>query len=149
MQYHFVTEEEFLAEVGRGAFVEWAVFAGHHYGTTIDAVNSLKARGQVAILDIDIQGVKSLKALPRERIDPFYMMLVPPSVADLRKRLEGRGDTSPTSMHRRLERAAIELEYAKIDGFFDRVIVSGPIEETYEQFKAAILESQRVKDARM
>ncbi len=59
-----------------------------------------------------------------------------------KKRIEGRGDTSPTSMRKRLAIAQIELEHARIPGFFDRVIVSGDREETYCIFKQAILESQ-------
>jgi guanylate kinase len=56
--------------------------------------------------------------------------------------IEKRGDTSPASMRKRLDIAAVELEHARIPGFFDRVIVSGELEETYQNFKKAILESQ-------
>jgi guanylate kinase len=59
-----------------------------------------------------------------------------------KKRIEGRGDTSPASMRKRLAIAQIELEHARIPGFFDRVVVSGDREETYRTFKQAILDSQ-------
>lgn len=108
----------------------------------MDALNHVKQRGQIALLDIDLQGVKTLKALPRDRINPFFIALVPPSVEELQKRLEGRGDTSPNSMRKRLDTARIELEHARIPGFFDKVIVSGDREETYDAFKKAILDSQ-------
>jgi guanylate kinase len=88
------------------------------------------------------QGVKTLKSLPRERVDPFYIALVPESLQVLQERLEKRGDTSPASMRKRLDTASIELEHTRIPGFFDRVIISAGLDETYEAFKKAIMESQ-------
>jgi guanylate kinase len=148
VQYHFVTKERFQEEIANNSFIEWAIYSGNHYGTTVEAVNSLKQRKLIAILDIDIQGVISLKALPRSRIDPFYIMLVPPSIEDLRARLLGRGDTSPTSMRKRLDTAVVELEYANKPGYFDRVIVSGEREATYKAFVQAMQDSQ-IHDAKM
>ena len=91
VQYHFVTQETFKEEIERDEFIEWAVYAGNYYGTTVKALKDVKQKGQIALLDIDLQGVKSLKARPD--LDPYYLVLVPPSVDDLQKRLEGRGDT--------------------------------------------------------
>lgn len=149
VQYHFVTLERFREEIAAGSFIEWAVYSGNHYGTTVKAVTDLAAQGKIALLDIDLQGVKSLKALPKASIDPFYIVLVPPSVDDLRRRIEGRGDTSPESMRKRLDTAVVELEHAAIPGFFDRVIVSGDREMTYQTFLEAMQASQAGAEARM
>lgn len=149
VQYHFTTVDRFKEEVAQGAFIEWAVYAGNYYGTTVSALTQVKDKGQIALLDIDLQGVKTLKSLPRERVDPFYIALVPQSIEVLQQRIEKRGDTSPASMRKRLDIAAVELEHTRIPGFFDRVIVSAGLEETYEAFKKAILESQEKKAAQL
>ena len=73
-------------EIEQKAFIEWAVYAGNYYGTTVAALASVKAKGQIALLDIDLQGVKTLKSLGKERVDPFYVVLVPPSIEDLQVR---------------------------------------------------------------
>ena len=144
MQYHFVTPDKFKEEIEKGAFIEWASYAGNYYGTTVGALQDVEKKGRVALLDIDLQGVKSLKAVDKSVVDPFYLVLVPPSMDDLRHRLEGRGDTSPGAMRKRLDTAKVELEHSRIPGFFDRVITSGEREETYAQFKEAMIESSKV-----
>jgi len=61
VQYHFVTVERFKDEVAEGSFVEWAVYSGNYYGTSLRAIHDLKSKNQIALLDIDLQGVKTLK----------------------------------------------------------------------------------------
>lgn len=145
VQYHFVTVERFKEEVEKGAFIEWAVYAGNYYGTTVAALKDVREKGQIALLDIDLTGVKTLKSLPKTVVDPYYLALVPPSIEELQHRLETRGDTSPHSMRKRLDTAKVELEHTRIPGFFDKVIISGDRDATYEQFKQAMLESQKAK----
>lgn len=142
MQYHFVSVDRFKEEIAKGAFIEWAIYAGNYYGTSVEAVKALKEKGLIALLDIDLTGVKSLKALPRELIDPFYITLVPSSIGELRQRIERRGDTSPESMRKRLDTALSELEAANLPGFYDRVIVSGDLDGTYAKFRQAVMDSQ-------
>merc|ERR1711991_1053495 len=141
--YHFVTVEDFKKEIAANSFIEWAVYAGNYYGTSVAALRAVKERGEIALLDIDLQGVKSLKAKPKSEVDPYYLVLVPPSIEELQRRIEGRGDTSPASMRKRLDTAKLELEHANMAGFFDAVVVSGEREATYQAFRQAIEDSQK------
>jgi guanylate kinase len=55
VQYHFTTVDRFKEEIAAGAFIEWAVYAGNYYGTTVAALANVKEKGQIALLDIDLQ----------------------------------------------------------------------------------------------
>merc|ERR1712098_787565 len=78
--YHFVTKEAMEAAVGRGEFIEHAVFAANMYGTSKAAVESVRSKGVICILDIDIQGVMSTK---KTDLNPNYVFIKPPSLEEL------------------------------------------------------------------
>jgi len=141
--YNFVSRDAFLKEVEANKFIEWAEYAGNCYGTSVDAVKRVQEAGQIVLLDIDMQGVQSVKALGPKVIDAYYIMFVPPSVEELERRLKGRGDTSPQAMRKRLDTAKAELVFAEKEGYFDCVIVSGDLDETYQSFLKAMKESQK------
>ena len=102
-EYHFLAPEEFNERVGRGEFVEHAVYAGHRYGTLRSELER-PARG--IVLEIDLQGARQVRqSLPQAT----QVFIAPPSLEDLRRRLEGRGSDSPEQIARRLEVAPTEL----------------------------------------
>ncbi|RLV85909.1 Guanylate kinase [Meyerozyma sp. JA9] len=138
IDYHFVTKDEFQKEIEEKRFVEWAQFSGNYYGTTIKAVEDVASTGKTCILDIDMQGVKSVKA---SRLNARYLFLSPPSVEELRSRLEGRGTETAESVEKRLAAATAEMEYAKT-GAHDKIIVNDDLEKAYSEFKAFVLEQQ-------
>uniref|UniRef100_A0A8C5WL01 Guanylate kinase 1 n=1 Tax=Leptobrachium leishanense TaxID=445787 RepID=A0A8C5WL01_9ANUR len=78
--YHFVTREVMQKGIDNGEFIEHAVFSGNMYGTSKAAVRDVQARNQICILDIDMQGVKSIK---RTDLNPMYISIQPPSVETL------------------------------------------------------------------
>jgi guanylate kinase len=102
-EYHFLDAEEFDERVRRGEFVEHAVYAGHRYGTLRSELER-PARG--IVLEIDLQGARQVRqSLPHAT----QVFIAPPSLEDLRRRLEGRGSDSADQIARRLEVAPTEL----------------------------------------
>jgi guanylate kinase len=101
--YWFLSEEDFDRRVAQGDFVEHAVYAGNRYGTLRSELER-PARG--IVLEIDLQGARQVReALP----DAVQIFVEPPSLEDLRRRLEGRGSDSPEQIRQRLAVAPDEL----------------------------------------
>ena len=86
--YHFTSREEFLVLVEARCFVEHAIFSGNMYGTSTKAVEAVRQQGKVCILDVDRQGVQSVK---KTELNARYVFIKPPSIAVLEQRLRGRG----------------------------------------------------------
>lgn len=119
-------------------FIEWAQFSGNYYGTSIAAVGDVAQKaGKTCILDIDMQGVKSVK---KSDLHARFLFVAPPSIEDLRKRLTGRGTETEESLEKRLKQAELELAYSKEDGAHDKIIVNDDIEKAYVEFKEFMLQ---------
>ncbi|KAK8215081.1 guanylate kinase [Zalaria obscura] len=131
--YHFTTKETFQKLVGEGAFIEHAQFGSNMYGTSKKAVEDIADKGQICILDIEMEGVKQVK---QSSLKPRYLSLQPPSVEILEQRLRGRGTDKEESILQRLAQAKNELEFAKTPGVFEKVIVNDDLEKAYAEFKA-------------
>ncbi|HEV2723689.1 MAG TPA: guanylate kinase [Thermoleophilaceae bacterium] len=102
-EYHVLDPREFADRVQRGEFVEHAVYAGHRYGTLR---SELERPGRGIVLEIDLQGARQVReSLP----GATQVFIAPPSLEDLRERLESRGSDSPEQIARRLEVAPMEL----------------------------------------
>jgi guanylate kinase len=130
--YHFVAPERFRAMVSEGAFVEWAEVHGHFYGTPKAGVNDLLARGHDVLLDLDVQGVETIKALG---VPGVFCLILPPSFEDLRRRLEERGKDSPEDIDRRMTIAVKEVARFAL---FDYVIVNDVFEEAAQALEGII-----------
>lgn len=139
VDYRFVTKPQFETMVANGEFVEHAQFSNNYYGTSFAAIdhctNELK---RTCILDIDMQGVKSVK---RTKLNARFVFVEPPSIQDLRKRLEGRGTETKESLERRLGAAQAEMDYAAT-GAHDKVIVNDDLERAYQELKEFIFSEQ-------
>ncbi|WFD30510.1 guanylate kinase [Malassezia sp. CBS 17886] len=138
VSYHFVTRPVFAGLVDEGAFLEHAEFGGNLYGTTAKAVQTVSEKdgGRCrAILDIDSQGVKLIKA-HHAYLDPVFLFLSPPAYGVLQQRLEGRSTDSPEAIARRLQMALCELQYAREPGSFDYVIVNEDLDHAYTLLRA-------------
>ena len=127
VDYHFHTVERFRELVAENAFLEHAEVHGNHYGTLKAPIEEDLASGLSVIMDIDVQGAANVrehvKALPagdpmREGFMDIFIM--PPSLAELRRRLEGRSTDAPEVIERRLENA--EGEMARADEFMFKVV---------------------------
>ena len=107
--YYFTTHDEFKARILKGAFLEWAeVYEGVLYGTPKEAVERIIRDGDVALLVIDVQGGRSVKAIFPEAVLVF---LIPPSLDSLAQRLRQRGLESEEQIQRRLNKAHTEMRF--------------------------------------
>ncbi len=141
-EYFFVTHEIFRDNIEAGNFLEYATVFDNYYGTPKDMVLSRLERGRNVILDIDVQGgLQVKKAMP----DAVLIFILPPSLAELRCRLEGRGTETPEKIERRLGQALNEI---KLIGEYDYYIVNNDREEAAALAKSIIAaESARVPEA--
>lgn len=118
-------------------FIEHATFAGKSYGTSIQAVKDVVNQGRACILDIEMEGVKQVK---KTDLNAKFLFVAPPSVEELEKRLRGRGTESEDAVQKRLEQAVKELEYSKVDGVHDRVVVNDDLEKAYKELNEWVME---------
>lgn len=122
VNYFFVSHDDFDRMVREGDLLEWATFAGNQYGTPRAPVQARLAAGVPVLLEIDVQGAMQVRqAMP----EALLVFLAPPSVADLRHRLAGRGTETPDELEARLAAADAELA---AQGRFDRVIVNDDVQ---------------------
>lgn len=138
--YHFTDRTTMLQEIADGKFVESAEFSGNLYGTSIRAIQDVvtSADGtppRVCILDIDAQGVRSVK---KTALGAKFIFVAPPSVEELERRLRGRGTETDESVDARLKAAKEEMEYSKEAGAHDVIIVNDDLETAYGKLKEAV-----------
>ena len=139
--YYFVSKEEFLEHVERGNFLEHATVFDNYYGTPKDMVLKRLERGRNVLLDIDVQGGLQVKAAMPEAV---LIFILPPSLAELRKRLEGRGTETAELVEKRLSKAVNEI---KLIGEYDYYIVNDTREEAAALAKSILAsECARVPD---
>jgi len=128
VHYNFSTVEKVKEEIGEGKFIEYAEVHGNYYGTSVEAVESVRNSGKICILDIDYQGVQNVK---KSSLDPFYLFIAPPSMEALETRLRSRGTEKEEDIVKRLGNAAKELEYGKTPGNFDFVLTNDNLVEAF------------------
>mgnify|MGYP000691869712 FL=1 len=132
VNYFFMTEQEFLAKEDAGEFLETAdVFGLAHYGTPVKPVVEHLEQNIPVILEIDIQGARSVKQRAGELgIEVMTVFIAPPSFEELERRLVGRGTETPEQQAKRLETAKIELA---AESEFDKVIVNNVVDEAADE----------------
>ena len=133
VHYHFVSDAEFDALIADGALLEWAIVHGvYRYGTPRDPVMRALDEDRPALLEIDLQGARQVKA---NCPDARFVFLAPPSWEELVRRLVGRGTESVVQQQRRLETARAELA-AQTE--FDHVVVNREIGQAAEDLVALV-----------
>lgn len=135
--YFFTTPDEIRAEIDQGLFVEHAEVHGNYYGTSKQAISSLQSENKITILDIDVQGVKSVK---NSGIPCKYVFIAPPSMAELEARLRGRGTETEEAISKRLGNAAAEIDYGRATGNFDQIFVNQDVESTVDEMVKVLTE---------
>ena len=131
--YYFTTKEDFLKEVEAGGFLEWAEVYGNYYGTPKAKVEEKLAAGIDVVLEIDIQGALNVKEAYPEGI---FIFILPPSMAELRKRITGRGSETEESLKLRLSQTLKEISY--IDKY-DYCVVNGELDEAVTRVKSIVI----------
>ncbi|RPA80698.1 guanylate kinase [Ascobolus immersus RN42] len=134
--YHFTTAQNFADLVASNSFLEHATYAGNSYGTSLKAVEDVEKAGRHCILDIEMEGVKQVKASGRAA---KFIFVRPPSLEILEERLRGRGSDKEEAIQKRLNQAKNELDYAA-GGVHDITIINDDIEKAYGELKKYILE---------
>ena len=132
ISYYYLTEDEFSARVAAGKFVEWANVHGHRYGTLKSEVERNLTQGRSLILEIDVQGGLNVR---NSYEDVVLVFIAPPSMEELRHRLEGRGTDSAQTIEARLQRA--REEYAEAN-FYDYIIINDDVEAAAGELDAII-----------
>lgn len=110
VDYHFLSREDFQRRLGENQFLEWASYNGNLYGTPRWPMDAALARGKVFLLEIEVKGTRQL----RERgVEGLYVFIAPPSIAELRRRLEVRGSNEAAEIDARVAIAVDEIAAAK------------------------------------
>lgn len=130
--YFFVTQNEFEEIINRKGFLEHARVYENYYGTPKEKVFEMLKQGYDVVLEIDIQGAMNIKkAYPKG----VFIFILPPSMAELRKRITGRGTDSEDVIELRLSEAANEISYMDK---YDYCVVNGDADEAANRVKAII-----------
>ena len=140
VHYHFVTRSEFEAMIERGEFFEHAVVHGDLKGTARGPVEKTLATGKDVLLEIDWQGANQVRSKMKDTVSIF---ILPPSRAELERRLRSRASDSEETILRRLTDARRDLEHA---GDFDYVVVNDNFETALDEI-CAIVEHRRRGEA--
>ena len=129
VDYYFLTAEEFAEAVAANKFVEWEeVYKGTCYGTLRSEMERIWTKGNVILFDVDVMGGIRLKEIFGE--DAMSIFVMPPSIEELRRRLEGRGTDAPEVIEKRIAKASFELTKAPE---FDRQVINDDLEVAVSQ----------------
>jgi guanylate kinase len=132
-EYHFIDPPAFESMVRASAFAEWARVHGNLYGTSLQEIEIARAEARGVLFDIDYQGARQIKAALPGAVGVF---ILPPSLAELERRLRGRGTEDAATAARRLGAARLEIEQY---GIFDYVITNDQLSVAYDQLRGVVL----------
>ena len=132
VDYCFVTDSEFQDMIARDEFLECAQVFDHWYGTSRDSVETLRAAGKTVLLEIDWQGAEQIRAREPTAVSVF---ILPPSRAELERRLRRRGTDTKENIGRRLRDALTDMaQWEK----FDYVLINEDIDTAVAEFKSIL-----------
>jgi guanylate kinase len=132
VEYHFVDDAEFDRMVEAGEFLEHATYAGNRYGTPREPVLRRLAEGVPALLEVDLQGARQVRA---EMPEAFLVFLAPPTIDELVRRLAGRGTEDDARIARRLGISVMEMA---AQAEFDEVVVNDTVEDAADRVVALL-----------
>jgi guanylate kinase len=147
VDYHFLTQEDFLRRIERGEMLEYAEVHGNYYGTLKATVKEALDQGTDVVLDIDVQGAATIRktedALVRESLVDVFIM--PPTLEELERRLRKRGSETEEQVQQRLRTGR---EESKLWRLYKYTILSGSMEEDLTKFRA-IMRAERYLSRRL
>ena len=128
VEYFFLTPEEFRKKIEADEFVEYEeVYQDRYYGTLKSQVDKQLEQGENVVFDVDVHGAMNIKKAYGDRAMSLFIQ--PPSIEELRRRLNGRGTDAPEVIEQRIARAEYELSFAPK---FDTVVVNDDLQEAKE-----------------
>ena len=122
--YYFLNQENFKDMIEQDLFLEWAKFAGNYYGTPLSSVNEKIKKGFTVLLEIEVEGAKQIKEKFPNSLSIF---LLPPSKAELERRIRSRGTEKEKEIQKRLTRANYEIS---VSNEFDFTLTNYNVDET-------------------
>ncbi|MCJ2069807.1 guanylate kinase [Methylobacterium sp. J-030] len=140
--YHFIDREAFEDLRARDDLLEWAEVHGNYYGTPRRPVEKVLGAGRDMIFDIDYQGTRQVRSKLAQ--DVVTVFILPPSLAELRQRLERRAEDSAETIEKRLTNARTEIQ-RWVE--YDYVIINGDLQDAFQALQG-ILAAERLKRAR-
>lgn len=132
VNYLYLSKEEFTGMIAENGLLEYAEFCDNYYGTPRKPVEEHTEAGRNVILEIEIEGAKQVRKLLPNAVAVY---ILPPSMAELRRRLTGRGTESPEVIEKRLARAKEEIPYAYE---CDYIVVNGTVGQAADDLQAII-----------
>ncbi len=131
--YYFLTKEEFIEKIDKGNFLEFAEYAGNYYGTPKDVIEEKLEAGIDVILVIEIQGALKIK----EKLDDtIFIFILPPSMRELKKRLDGRNTETKEAMFKRFQSAYQEINTVNK---YNYVVINDEVEEACKKVNAILI----------
>ena len=144
VDYHFTTDADFDAMLGRDAFLEWANVFGRRYGTPRKWVDEQLSRGRLVILEIDVEGAKQVKArMP----DAFAVFVLPPTEQVLLQRLHSRKREPEEQIQKRFAEAKREITEARACGAYDAFIVNDDLDRAIAEALRLVAEQRTQRRA--
>ena len=122
--YHFISQKEFEKKIERGEFLEWAKIFKNYYGTTFESVDCHLKNLKDVLIELDVQGAQSLRNINYEAV---FIFMMPPSLEELKTRLNKRGTESASKIQDRLEMSKKEMQQSSL---FDYILTNIDTEET-------------------
>jgi len=134
VDYHFMSVEEFKENIRQNAFAEWEmVYEGKYYGTLKSEIEKIWLEGKAPLLDVDVKGAIHIqRQYPDQCISLF---IEPPSIKELKKRLESRGTETAASLQARINKAEYEISFKH---HFDKVIVNDSLDKACSEAESII-----------
>lgn len=136
VDYHFLSESDFLARAEAQKFIEWEmVYEGKYYGTLKSELDRIWQQGKTPILDIDVKG--AIHVQQQYKAQSLSVFIEPPSIAALEARLKGRNTETVQSLQTRLNKAQYELSFKE---HFDKVVLNDVLENAYKETEKYLLD---------
>ncbi|MEP7251174.1 MAG: guanylate kinase [Ginsengibacter sp.] len=124
LDYYFISEKEFKEKIHHKEFLEWEmVYEGKYYGTLKDEIERIWATEKVPVLDIDVQG--AIHVQQQYPVNTFSVFIQPPSLEELKNRLQSRGSETDESLQARVNKSAFELTFKS---YFEHVVINNNFE---------------------
>lgn len=134
--YYFISPEEFKKKIEQGEFIEWEeVYDNMFYGTLKSEINRLHQQNKHVLFDIDVEGGLNIKKIYGDKALTIFVM--PPSIEDLKNRLQKRNTESVEAMQKRINKAQQEIEKSK---YFDVIIVNDDFNVAVEKAKTVVMQ---------
>ena len=135
VDYYFISADEFKQRIEKDEFAEWEmVYEGKYYGTLRSELTRIWDAQKVPLLDVDVKGGLSVK---RNYPNSLSIFIEPPSMEELKRRLESRGTESPASLQARIEKATWEMTFRTN---FDTIVVNDNLTQTCEVVEKLVLD---------